>query len=136
MNNKGLYSQLVQSYIELLKAQTDTSFSKDDAVACVALLGSMCDIALETAERKRTCPGRYWRSHKASKDAIEAYNTNDRKRQKVDLEATCGNDGSQLAFDKGYVGPEREPDDEGKSRLLCNACGNAYSRDKKRGFVK
>lgn len=130
-----LYTRLVECHKDLLKAQADGTCTRDEAIGLVCSLASMCDIAVEMSEKKRTCPGRYWRQHKDTRDSIDAFNKNDRKRQKVTVDADCN--GGELQFDKGYIGPPHEAlGNEEKSRLLCNACGAALARDKKREFIK
>lgn len=83
-----------------------------DRLACAALAAAtLAQDLLALNEEARHCAGTYWKLE------------NDKTRREP--HSACN-------MDQNYVGPMRE---SGESTALCNSCGRAYTRTKKKHRV-
>lgn len=112
--------------------QSQEHLSHPDALICLNLASAMTYPLVSQLQRKRTCAGRYWRKDLVIAEKIRAFNNQAKRKKRIIEEGTCCNEGNMLSFERNHLGPPR-PDHQ--SRNICDACGSALARDKRRGFV-
>jgi hypothetical protein len=123
--------QLRQCHL-FIAAHCNHNLSHHDALICLNIVTAMTDPLVDHLQRKRTCAGRYWRKDLVIAEKIRAFNNQAKKKKRVIEEGTCCGTDARLSFERNHLGPPR-PDH--LSRNICDACGSALARDKKRGFV-
>jgi hypothetical protein len=96
----------------LLQRQTKQLAIGDEQVATLAVAATvLAQELLALCEQQRSCPGTYWRAAGAN-NMVEPHAVT-----------------SPRLWGQGYVGPVRE---SGESTALCNNCGSAHGRDRRK----
>jgi hypothetical protein len=118
----------IEALLRLLPQIESNHYTYEESVALCHVATRVVQAALEKREEARPCAGTYWRLTAAVHSAITAYNTQERKRQKVSLDGTCPIEQSKRKFSKNYKGPAPSHGN------LCDACGATFARDVKKKF--
>ena len=113
--------QEVAALAESIRRRIPT-MSRDCVLALLHTAGALSDSLLGAADRKRHCPGSYWRVAGASSEQFVPL------KRKTGQDGVCAVPEGSRTF-TSHTGP---PTPGGTRHLVCDACHAKYKRDRKR----